>query len=302
MTNESVCPFYGRNREFCDVGCGLVTAREADLIIRHCASHFGDCPRYLDVVARHSAKVSGAHRKGVRSVLAGVNSGGRKKVFSTDHPAPIAHFVPFVEEDKGMNAQVEEEISPAAVALDAETPSPVGLLGFAMTVILLNLHYSGLFSINPIIFGMGIFYGGLGQVVIGLMEWRKGSLFGATVFVAFGLFWLSLIALLVFPAAGWGKPPQAVAMAAYFAMWGIFSTIIFLGALRISRAMRVVFGTLALTFFLFSAAGITGIPAIRTVAGIIGMGCGLSAFYVGINLGIHEVRNRRAMPMGASAN
>ena len=41
-------------------------------------------------------------------------------------------------------------------------PAPLGLLAFGMTTVLLNLHNSGFFEMNAMIFGMGIFYGGSG--------------------------------------------------------------------------------------------------------------------------------------------
>ena len=79
-------------------------------------------------------------------------------------------------------------------------PAPLGLLGFGMTTILLNLHNAGIFELNSMIMGMGIFMGGLAQIFAGLQEWKKNNTFGATAFVAYGAFWLSLVALWLIPA------------------------------------------------------------------------------------------------------
>ena len=78
-------------------------------------------------------------------------------------------------------------------------PAPLGLLGFGMTTVLLNLHNAGCFGLDTMILGMGIFYGGIGQVIAGVMEWKKKNTFGTTAFTSYGLFWLTLVALLVLP-------------------------------------------------------------------------------------------------------
>ena len=54
-------------------------------------------------------------------------------------------------------------------------PAPLGLFGFGMTTILLNIHNAGFFELNSMIMGMGIFFGGTQQVIAGIMEWKKGN-------------------------------------------------------------------------------------------------------------------------------
>ena len=81
-------------------------------------------------------------------------------------------------------------------------PAPLGLLGFGMTTVLLNLHNAGLFGLGSMILGMGIFYGGIAQVIAGIMEWKKGNTFAATAFISYGFFWMTLVALLVLPKMG----------------------------------------------------------------------------------------------------
>ena len=78
-------------------------------------------------------------------------------------------------------------------------PAPLGLLGFGMTTVLLNLHNAGFYELNAMILAMGICYGGTAQVIAGIMEWKKGNTFAATAFISYGFFWLSLVALLVLP-------------------------------------------------------------------------------------------------------
>ena len=62
-------------------------------------------------------------------------------------------------------------------------PAPLGLMGFGMTTILLNLHNAGFFALDDAILAMGIFYGGIAQIIAGIMEFRKGNTFGLTAFI-----------------------------------------------------------------------------------------------------------------------
>src|SRR4030042_4484270 len=79
-------------------------------------------------------------------------------------------------------------------------PAPLGLAAFGMTTVLLHLHNAGLFNLGSMILAMGIFYGGIAQVIAGIMEWKKGNTFGTIAFTSYGLFWLSLVSLMVLPS------------------------------------------------------------------------------------------------------
>src|SRR5881398_3894679 len=120
-------------------------------------------------------------------------------------------------------------------------PAPLGLLGFGMTTVLLNFHNAGFFELNTMILAMGICYGGIAQIIAGIMEWKKGNTFATTAFISYGLFWLSLVALIVLTKLGWGAASNDTAMAAYLAMWGLFTAVMFIGTLRLHIAGQVVF-------------------------------------------------------------
>ena len=76
-------------------------------------------------------------------------------------------------------------------------PAPLGLLGFGMTTVLLNIHNAGYYELNTMILAMGIFYGGMAQIIAGIMEWKKNNTFGTTAFTSYGLFWLTLVGLIL---------------------------------------------------------------------------------------------------------
>lgn len=97
-------------------------------------------------------------------------------------------------------------------------PAPLGLMGFGMTTILLNIHNAGFFELNAMILAMGIFYGGMAQVIAGIMEFKKNNTFGTTAFTSYGFFWLSLVALNILPVMGYGEAANSLSMAAYLFM------------------------------------------------------------------------------------
>lgn len=179
---------------------------------------------------------------------------------------------------------------------DLANPAPLGLMGFGMTTILLNLHNLGLFKLNSMILAMGIFYGGVAQIIAGIMEFRKGNTFGTTAFTSYGLFWLSLVFLIVFPMNAPELTPDSTAWAAYLFLWGLFTLIMFFGTLKTNRGLQTVFVTLAVLFFLLAASRF--IPALLSITAIEGIFCGFSAFYLALAEVLNEGHEKAVLPIG----
>jgi uncharacterized protein len=180
-------------------------------------------------------------------------------------------------------------------------PAPLGLLGFGLTTVLLNLANAGVFSLNSMILAMGLAYGGLAQVIVGILEFKKGNTFGMTAFMSYGLFWWSLVLLIVLPnisvLAGIPGAADANAMAAYFFMWGLFTFAMFFGTLKANRALQFVFGSLAVLFFMLTAKELTGNAMLGTLTGVEGIVCGLSAVYLGIAEVLNEAHGKTILPI-----
>src|ERR1700743_2837881 len=128
--------------------------------------------------------------------------------------------------------------TPIAVKDGIANPAPLGLCAFGMTTVLLNLHNAGFFELNSMILAMGIFYGGLAQVIAGVIESKKNNTFGLTAFTSYGFFWLSLVGLIVIPSLGWIPKPSDASMAAYLGMWGVFTFLLFFGTLQLNGALH----------------------------------------------------------------
>ncbi|HET6247115.1 MAG TPA: acetate uptake transporter [Tepidisphaeraceae bacterium] len=178
-------------------------------------------------------------------------------------------------------------------------PAPLGLFGFGMTTVLLNLHNAGFFKMNTMILAMGICYGGAAQVIAGIMEWKKNNTFGTTAFTSYGFFWLSLVALVLLPKLDPSLKTDENGMAAYLAIWGLFTFGLFIGTFRLNVALQIVFGTLTLLFFLLAAGDFWNLSTgFKHFTGFEGIICGLSAFYAGIAQVLNEVYGRKILPLG----
>ncbi|WP_432821945.1 acetate uptake transporter [Trichloromonas sp.] len=177
-------------------------------------------------------------------------------------------------------------------------PAPSGLLAFGMTTALLGLHHTGTFPLDSTMLGMGVFYGGLGQIVVGFVEWKRQHLFGAAAFTSFGLFWLSLIAMTILPGNRFGEFHQDTAMTAYLVLWGLFTAVLFLGALKLNRSLQFVLGSLILFYLLLAAGTATGSRLITAISGWAGVFCAFAAIYTGLAQILNEIFGRAVAPLG----
>ncbi len=193
-----------------------------------------------------------------------------------------------------MNATTER----VTVAKDLTgNPAPLGLMGFGMTTILLNLHNAGLIDLTAAIMAMGIFFGGLAQVAAGLMEWKKGNTFGTTAFTSYGFFWLALVGLWVLPELGIGAVTDKGTLAWFLGLWGAFTAVMFVGTLRTNRALQFVFGSLAVLFFALAIGDALGNAGVTVAAGVIGIVCGMSAMYTSLAQVLNETYGREVVPL-----
>jgi succinate-acetate transporter protein len=198
-------------------------------------------------------------------------------------------------------------------------PAPLGLLGFGMTTVLLNYVHN--FRLTPaidgMIIGMGLFYGGLAQIIAGILEYRKGNTFGTVAFTSYGLFWWSFVALNwigsqnaasygVWPFFGGATPwfASQEAFAAYFFMWGIFTFGMYFGTLKTNRVLQFVFVTLAILFFLLTAKSALlaydstmDLTFFTRVIGLEGIVCGGSAVYLALADVVNEANGKTVLPI-----
>ena len=193
-------------------------------------------------------------------------------------------------------------------------PAPLGLLGFGMTTVLAQfVHNVRLGSVDGMILGMALAYGGLAQVIAGIMEYKKGNTFGTVAFTSYGLFWWSYAFLNMLPNNYftyyfYQQLPSNESLAAYFFMWGLFTLMMFFGTLKKNRAIQFVFMSLAILFFLLAAksallaytsmtATDETIQLFTRIIGIEGIICGLGAFYLALAEVLNEEHGKTVLPI-----
>lgn len=189
-------------------------------------------------------------------------------------------------------------LGPLDIRDTTSNPAPLGLMGFGMTTVLLNMHNAGWFELGSMIMAMGLFYGGIAQIIAGIMEWKKGNTFGTTAFTSYGLFWLTLVFLFFIPEYGWRNGPETTALVAYFFMWGLFTFYMFIGTLKLNRALQIVFLSLTILFWLLAIRDYTGSATIGLITGYEGIFCGFTAIYAACAQVLNEVYGRTVLPIG----
>lgn len=176
-------------------------------------------------------------------------------------------------------------------------PLPLGLFGFALTTILLNIHNAGFFPVDSMIMGMGIFFGGFAQFVAGVMAWKKGNNFASIAFMSYGAFWLTLVFLWLAPGVLGAQKPDPVSMGCYLTMWGVFTFVFFLQTLKGHTVGKLLFGSLALLFFLLAASNFMESGAMLNFAGWVGIVCGSLAFYEASAIMINGTYQKTILPL-----
>lgn len=178
-------------------------------------------------------------------------------------------------------------------------PAPLGLMGFGMTTVLLNIHNAGFFPVSAMILSMGLFYGGIAQVIAGILEFKKGNTFGTTAFTSYGIFWITLVALWLFPEFGWAKgaATEVGFMGWYLFLWGVFTFFLWIGTFNKNKVLQFIFLSLWILFFLLAIRDWTGSALIGTIAGYEGIICGASAIYLGLAEVVNETRDKMVLPI-----
>ena len=175
-------------------------------------------------------------------------------------------------------------------------PGPLGLLSFGMTTVLLNLANAGILPMSIVIIAMGFALGGLAQIIAGVLEFKQGNTFGGTAFTAYGLFWWSFVVIKTVSPKGI-QAADLDSMGFYLLLWGLFTLFMFIGTFKHNRITQIVFGSLTLLFFLLALGDFTGNTTITTIAGLVGIFCGLSAFYSAVGQIVNGEFGKKIFPL-----
>ena len=191
----------------------------------------------------------------------------------------------------------DTEHAPAGSSLG--DPAALGLAGFGMTTLVLSFANAGIIKEAgglAVVFGLAIFYGGLAQLVAGVVEFRRGNTFGGTAFFSYGAFWLSAWWLLTHPTG----PDDHQALGLYFLAWAVFTAYMTLAALKTSTITLSVFAALTVTFVFLGLGALqndtTGLSSLTKVGGYIGILTAVLALYNSAAVVVNATHRRDFLP------
>src|SRR5690348_3573948 len=170
-----------------------------------------------------------------------------------------AQFLPFHQGDEPMAASDVVVAREAAAVKPAETPkaanpAPLGLAGFGLTTVVLSAINAGLLpreatsAVVPLAFA----YGGVAQIIAGILEFKNNNTFGMVAFTSYGLFWWWYAFLIWTIGAGWIKAPASEGIGLTLLMWGVFTLYMWIPTFRANFTVWSVFLLLWITFFLLA--------------------------------------------------
>ena len=188
--------------------------------------------------------------------------------------------------------------SPAVAPIKLANPAPLGLAGFGLTTVVLSavnaslLPHEAVAAIVPLAFA----YGGVAQIIAGILEFRTGNTFGMVAFTSYGLFWWWFALLNWTIGAGWLKAPPAIAGGTVLMMWGMFTLLLWIVSFRLSKGVWSIFLLLTITFFLLACADFGHITT--RPGGWFGLATGIDALLVAFVEILNATAGREVVSLG----
>ena len=193
--------------------------------------------------------------------------------------------------------------TPASSATPAN-PAPLGLAGFGLTTVVLSSINAGLLSgdgatLTAVVVPLAFAYGGVAQIIAGVLEFKNDNTFGTVAFTSYGLFWWWYALMLWTVGAGWIKPPAGNAVGLTLLMWGVFTFYMWIPTFRLSFLVWTVFLLLWITFFLLAGGDLGRGPSWHVAGGFVGLLTGLDALYVSFAEVTNATFKRIVLPLGS---
>jgi succinate-acetate transporter protein len=154
------------------------------------------------------------------------------------------------------------------------------------------LPHEAVAAVVPLAFA----YGGVAQIIAGILEFRNGNTFGLVAFTSYGLFWWWFALLNWTIGAGLLKPPGSAGIASVLLAWGVLTFFLWIVAFRASKAVWSIFLLLWITFLLL-AAGDFGYGTSR-LGGVLGLLTGIDAMIVAFIETLNATAGRTVLPLG----
>jgi len=181
-------------------------------------------------------------------------------------------------------------------------PAPLGLIAFGLTTVILSIINASILPKGgePVVLPLAFVFGGLVQMIAGIMEFRTGNTFGTVAFLSYGAFWWWFVFLVFLGGRGVLDLSQAGSTIAVTLIgWGVFTFYMWIATFRLAKSLWWVFLTLWITFFLLGFGDLSGMHGLNVAGGWVGLACGMLAMYTSFALVTNSTFGRTVLPLGA---
>ena len=194
--------------------------------------------------------------------------------------------------------------SPPAVAQQAwGNSAPLALAGFGVTTFMLSMINAGLVpaATTPVVFAVALMFGGLAQLIAGVILLRVGNTLSGVLFTGFGAFWLSLFAIAEFFLKAVPVTQVGHALGLFLYAFGIFAFMMFVASFRTNVVVVVALALLTATLFELGAANYTSNAGLIKTGGWMGLVLAALALYLSVAEVCQASYGRDVLPVGPLA-
>lgn len=184
-------------------------------------------------------------------------------------------------------------------------PAALGLAGFGVTTVLLSVINAGVLPAGGegVVLPLAILFGGLIQVIAGILEYKQSNTFGCTVFTSYGAFWMWFGFLGMLGTNGVLNLKAADStIGVCLLLWALLTLGFLVATFRLTRHLTITVFAACVTLMLLGFGKIVEAPWLETLGGWAGILAGLLAMYGSSAVLINEEMGRIVLPLGTRAN
>lgn len=160
-------------------------------------------------------------------------------------------------------------------------PGAWALTAFATTSFILGMYNAGLLDSGgaAVVIPVAFFFGGLIQIIVGILEILRGNLFGAVVFGTYGPFWVIFAAIEAWFGKALASADVSSALSLFLAMFAVLTFYFFIASLRTDWTLIVIFALIFIALVLLSIGAASGISLYTVIGGWVTLLFAVIAWY-----------------------
>ncbi len=195
----------------------------------------------------------------------------------------------------------QQQVAPAAAGPNPlADPGPWAVTAFATTSFILGLYNTHLLGSGslPIVFPFAFFYGGLIQIIVGVLEVGRRNLFGAVVFGTYGPFWVIYGAIEIWFAKLATPASVGSGVSAFLAMFAVVTFFFIIASLRTDMVLVAIFVLIFIGLSFLAINAETGVVFWQKAGGWVTLAFAVIAWYHAAGDMINFTFKRAVVPLG----